>query len=31
MFARGELKPVFWTDAEIDSHTIRRYRPGQAP
>jgi len=31
MFARGELKPVFWSDAEIDAHTIRRYRPGQAP
>ena len=31
MFARGELKPVFWTEADIESHTIRRYRPGEAP
>jgi acyl-homoserine-lactone acylase len=28
MFARGELKPVAWSDAEIDRQTIRRYRPG---
>ncbi|HEX6965953.1 MAG TPA: penicillin acylase family protein [Gemmatimonadaceae bacterium] len=28
MFARGEVKPVLWSDAEIDAHTIRRYRPG---
>jgi acyl-homoserine-lactone acylase len=31
MFARGELKPVYWSAAEIDAHTIRRYHPGEAP
>jgi acyl-homoserine-lactone acylase len=29
MFARGEFKPVAWSDAEVDAQTIRRYRPGQ--
>ena len=29
MFARGEVKPVLWSDKDIDAHTIRRYRPGQ--
>jgi acyl-homoserine-lactone acylase len=29
MFARGELKPVAWTDADIERHTVRRYRPGE--
>ncbi len=28
MFARGELKAVAWTDADIGRATIRRYRPG---
>ena len=28
MFARGELKPVAWTDEEIAARAIRRYRPG---
>jgi acyl-homoserine-lactone acylase len=28
MFARGEFKPVRWSEAEIKSHTIREYRPG---
>lgn len=29
MFAREEMKPVRWTDAEIEAATIRRYRPGE--
>ena len=28
MFARGEYKPVPWTNAEIDAATVRRYHPG---
>lgn len=28
MFARDEMKPVRWTDADIEAHAIRRYRPG---
>jgi acyl-homoserine-lactone acylase len=28
MFAKGEVKPVLWSDADIDAHTIRRYQPG---
>ena len=28
MFARGEMKPVAWTDADIARQTVRRYRPG---
>lgn len=28
MFARGQLKPVAWTEAEIEAGAIRRYRPG---
>jgi acyl-homoserine-lactone acylase len=28
MFARGELKPVAWSDQEIEAQTIRRYHPG---
>ncbi|HEX2719307.1 MAG TPA: penicillin acylase family protein [Gemmatimonadaceae bacterium] len=31
MFARGELKPVAWTPAEIEARTIRRYHPGELP
>lgn len=31
MFACGELKPVLWREADIESHTIRRYHPGEAP
>ena len=30
MFARGELKRVAWTQAEIDAQAIRRYHPGEA-
>lgn len=30
MFARGELKPVAWTEREIRSATVRRYRPGES-
>jgi acyl-homoserine-lactone acylase len=29
MFARGELKPVAFTPADIERQTIRRYRPGR--
>jgi hypothetical protein len=29
MFARGELKRVAWTDADIERAAIRRYRPGE--
>jgi acyl-homoserine-lactone acylase len=31
MFARGQLKPVAWSDHDIDAQTIRRYRPGETP
>jgi acyl-homoserine-lactone acylase len=31
MFARGEMKPVAWMDADIARETVRRYRPGEAP
>lgn len=31
MFARGELKPVLWTKAEIDAGTVRQYHPGEKP
>lgn len=27
MFARGQLKPVYFLDADIAAHTIRSYRP----
>jgi len=30
MFARGELKRVAWTQADIDAQAVRRYHPGQA-
>jgi acyl-homoserine-lactone acylase len=30
MFARGEMKSVAWSDAEIERQTVRRYRPGEA-
>jgi acyl-homoserine-lactone acylase len=29
LFARGELKPVFWSDSDIARATVRRYRPGE--
>ncbi len=28
MFAAGELKPVAWSEADIERETIRRYHPG---
>jgi acyl-homoserine-lactone acylase len=31
MFARGELKPVAWSEKDIDAQTIKRYHPGEAP
>jgi acyl-homoserine-lactone acylase len=31
IFAKGQLKPVAWTEAEIERQTIRRYRPGERP
>jgi len=29
MFARGELKPVAFAEADIERQTVRRYRPGR--
>ncbi len=29
LFARGELKPVRWSRADVEQHAVRRYRPGQ--
>lgn len=29
MFARGQVKPIAWSDADIERQTIRRYRPGE--
>ncbi len=29
MFARGQLKPVAWSEKDIQRLTVRRYRPGQ--
>ena len=31
MFARGQLKRIAWSDAEIDAQTVRRYHPGERP
>ena len=31
MFARGELKPVLWSESEIEAGTVRRYHPGARP
>jgi acyl-homoserine-lactone acylase len=31
MFARGELKPVAFTEEEIEAQLVRRYRPGVEP
>jgi acyl-homoserine-lactone acylase len=31
MFARGEMKRVAFTEQDIETQTIRRYRPGEAP
>lgn len=31
MFARGEFKPVWWTQAEVKAHTVREYIPGKSP
>ena len=28
MFARGELKPVAFTEKDVETQTVRRYRPG---
>ena len=30
MFARGEMKRVAWTEADIRASTVQRYRPGAA-
>ncbi len=30
MFARGEMKPVLWTEADIEADVAVRYRPGEA-
>jgi acyl-homoserine-lactone acylase len=29
MFARGQVKSVAWSEAEIERQTVRRYRPGE--
>jgi hypothetical protein len=29
MFAANRMKPVAFTEAEVERGTIRRYRPGQ--
>jgi acyl-homoserine-lactone acylase len=29
MFARGELKPVRFSAADVDQHAVHRYRPGE--
>jgi acyl-homoserine-lactone acylase len=31
MFARGQLKPVAWSESDIARQTVRRYRPGVEP
>jgi acyl-homoserine-lactone acylase len=31
LFAAEGVKPVFWSDADIDAHTIRSYHPGEQP
>ena len=31
MFAKGQLKKVRFTQADIDAGAVKRYRPGQAP
>ena len=27
MFAKGTFKPVWWTQADVEKHAIRTYRP----
>jgi acyl-homoserine-lactone acylase len=29
MFARGEVKPVLWSEKEIERETVVKYRPGE--
>jgi acyl-homoserine-lactone acylase len=29
MFARGEMKPVLWSEKDIEANTVRKYRPGE--
>jgi len=31
LFARGELKPIRWTDRDIEEGAVRRYRPDMGP
>jgi len=31
MFARGEMKPVAWSEKDIQKQTVVRYRPGEPP
>jgi acyl-homoserine-lactone acylase len=31
LFARGELKPVLFTEKDVDGGVVRRYRPGALP
>lgn len=30
MFARGEVKPVLWSEKDIEANTVLKYRPGVA-
>jgi acyl-homoserine-lactone acylase len=29
MFARGEVKPVLWSEKDIEANTVKEYRPGE--
>lgn len=29
MFARGEVKPVLWSEKDIEANTVMKYRPGE--
>ena len=31
LFARGQLKPVAWSERDIEAQTIKKYRPGETP
>jgi len=31
LFARGQLKPVAWSERDIEAQTIKKYRPGEMP
>jgi acyl-homoserine-lactone acylase len=29
MFARGEVKPVLWSEKDLEANTVTAYRPGE--